>query len=259
MKKSLQFIVVASVVFGLHATTVCADPAPMPPDLTAGGTKDKSHDWLLGPTGLRGWMFYYEGRTTHARQILVTKVDKGSPADGIMSTNDVILGVGGDLFDGDPRLQLANAITAAETQQGGGVLRLIRWRSGQKTNVELKLKVLGTYSDTAPYDCPKSKAIFEQGCRLIAQGGLKSGDGMAGNLNMLALLANGKEEYRPLLAEYARKLTPRMNLTKSGCWGHAYANLFLAEYVLATGDSEMLAELKRTTMDAAISEVCHAE
>ncbi|MFM9058365.1 MAG: hypothetical protein ACKOSQ_04470, partial [Planctomycetaceae bacterium] len=36
------------------------------PDLTAGGEKDKSHDWLLGPTGLRGWMFYHEGRTTHA-------------------------------------------------------------------------------------------------------------------------------------------------------------------------------------------------
>jgi hypothetical protein len=116
--------------------------------------------------------------------------------------------------------------------------------------VELKLKVLGSYSDTAPYDCPKSKVIFEQGCQLIAKGGLKSGDGMYGYLNMLALLASGKAEYRPLLAEYARKLAPRMNLAQMGCWGHSYANLFLAEYVLVTGDNEMLAELKRTTMDA---------
>jgi len=73
---------------------------------------------------------------------------------------------------------------------------------------------------------------------------------MAGYLNMLALLASGKAEYRPLLAEYTKIMVPRMNLTKSGCWGHAYANLFLAEYVLATGDKEMLVELKRTTMDA---------
>ncbi len=253
-----KFVIAGMLLVGLNAAIVCAEDAPKPLDLTAGGTKDRSHDWLLGPTGLRGWMFYYEGRTTHARQILVTAVDKGSPADGILSTNDVILGVGGKLFDGDPRLQLANAITAAETEKGGGVLRLKRWRAapstelraGETANVELKLQVLGTYSDTAPYDCPKSKAIFEQGCRLIAQGGLKSGEGMYGNLNMLALLASGKDEYQPLLAEYARKLTPRMNLTKSGCWGHAYANLFLAEYVLATGDKEMLAELKRTTMEA---------
>jgi len=162
----------------------------------------------------------------------------------------VILGVGGKPFDGDARIRLANAITAAETEQGGGVLRLTRWRAGQAANVELKLKVLGSYSDTAPYDCPKSKAIFEQGCQLIAKGGLKSGDGMAGYLNMLALLASSKEEYRPLIGEYAKKMVPRMNLTKSGCWSHAYANLFLAEYVLATGDQEMLVELKRTTMDA---------
>ena len=33
-------------------------------------------------------------------------------------------------------------------------------------------------------------------------------------------------------------------------WNNSYANLFLAEYVLATGDQEMLAELKRATMVA---------
>ena len=69
--------------------------------------------------------------------------------------------------------------------------------------------MLGTYSDTAPYVCPKSKAIFERGCRLIANGRPKSGEGMAGNLNMLALLASGKEEYRPLLAEYAGTLATK--------------------------------------------------
>jgi hypothetical protein len=235
-----------------------ADPAaPTPPDLTAGGEKDKSHDWLLGPTGLRGWMFYQDGRTTHARQILVTAVDKGSPADGVMAVGDVILGVGGKPFDSDARIRLANAITAAETKQGGGVLRLSRWRAGQTANVELKLKVLGSYSETAPYDCPKSKAIFEQGCELIAKrddrfapkGGY--GEAMPGMLNALALLASGKEEYRPLLAAHARKAASSMKGVQNfHGWGHSYANLFLAEYVLATGDQEMLAELKRTTMVA---------
>lgn len=250
MSRMNKIIIAGILLLGMQATWVHTADAPKPPDLTAGGEKDKTHDWLLGPTGLRGWMFTERGRSTAARQILVTAVDKGSPADGILSTNDVILGVEGKPFTADARIQFAKAITAAETKKGGGALRLMRWRAGETANVELKMKVLGSYSDTAPYECPKSMAIFEQGCEQIAKGGLKSGDGMAGNLNMLALLASGKEEYWPLMAEYARKLAPRMNLTKMGCWGHAYANLFLAEYVLATGDKEMLAELNRTTMDA---------
>ena len=76
----------------------------------------------------------------------------------------MILGVGRQAFADDARIQFARAITAAEDAKAA-VLRLIRWRDGQTENVELKLPVLGTYSDTAPYDCPKSKRIFEQGCR----------------------------------------------------------------------------------------------
>jgi len=233
--------------------TIAADimKAPAPPDLTAGAKKDDTHDWLLGPTGLRGWMFTLKGRSTNARQILVTAVEKGSPADGILSANDVILGVEGKPFTADARIQFGNAITAAETKKGEGVLRLIRWRDGQSANVDLKLKVLGSYSDTAPYDCPKSKAIFEQGCQLIAQRWGKPHPGYAadlpGYLDALALLASGKEEYRPQLAAYARKVAAGMR-KGDGCWGQAYQNLFLAEYVLATGDQEMLTELKRTTM-----------
>ena len=98
----------------------------------------------------------------------------GSPADGVLRTNDVILGVNGKPFADDARKSFGRAITAAEEKTG--VLRLIRWRDGQSTNVEVKLAVLGTYSDTAPYDCPKSKKIFEQGCRLIAKKGLKEAD-----------------------------------------------------------------------------------
>ena len=61
----------------------------VPPDFTAGGKRDDSHDWLLGPTGLRGWMFLrHEDLTATSRQILVTAVDKGSPADGIVQVKE---------------------------------------------------------------------------------------------------------------------------------------------------------------------------
>jgi len=128
------------------------------PDFTQGGKKDESHDWTLGPTGAHGWVYGRNGHTAEARQILITAVDDGSPAAGILRANDVILGVEGKPFADDARQRFARAITAAEDK--GGVLRLNRWREGQAANVEINLPLLGAYSDTAPYACPKSKVIF---------------------------------------------------------------------------------------------------
>ena len=227
-----------------------------PPDLTHGGKRDDIHDWLLGPTGARGWVFTRdEDLTAKSRQILITAVDAGSPADGILHTKDVILGVNGKLFADDARKTFGRAITAAEEKTG--VLQLIRWRKGQSANVEVKLPVLGAYSDTAPYDCPKSKAIFEQGCRLIAKKGLAEelteDNAIPNDINALALLASGKEEYRPMLAAYARKVAPSLQ-PDVWTWFYGYGNMFLAEYVLATGDKSILPELKRTTMAVALGQ-----
>ena len=249
--KSLQKSVanlmgILCLLIGTAGRLPAAEPAATPPDLTQGGKRDASHDWLLGPTGARGWIYGSKGQTAESRQVLITAVAAASPAEGVLRANDVILGVSGKPFTDDARKSFGHAITAAEEETG--VLRLIRWRDGQSTNVELKLPVLGRYSDTAPYDCPKSKRIFEQGCRLIAKHGLKEAD-IPIDLNALALLASGQEEYRPLLADYARKVAASLK-PGTWCWYYAYGNLFLAEYVLATGDQSMVPELRRTTMEA---------
>ena len=241
----VNIVGILCLLIGTAGRLPAADPAPAPPDLTHGGKRDQNHDWLLGPTGARGWICGSKGQTAEARQILITAVAAASPADGVLRTNDVILGVSGKPFTDDARKCFARAITAAEEKTG--VLRLIRWRDGQSTNVEVKLQVLGTYSDTAPYDCPKSKKIFEQGCRLMAKQGLKEAD-IPIDLNALALLASGKQEYRPMLADYARKVAASLQ-PGTWCWYYAYGNLFLGEYVLATGDRAILPELRRTTME----------
>jgi len=238
---------VLCLLIGTVGRLSAAPPTPTPPDLTQGGQRDKNHDWLLGPTGARGWIFFrHEDLTAAARQILITAVAAGSPADGVLRPNDVILGAGDQPFADDARRSFGRAITAAEEKTG--VLPLIRWRDGQSTNVEVKLAVLGQYSATAPYDCPKSKAIFEQGCRLIAQNGLKDAD-IPIDLNALALLASGQKEYRPMLADYATKVAASL---KPGTWNwyYAYGNLYLSEYVLATGDRSIMPELRRTTLEA---------
>ena len=254
VKLSCQVVIIVSAL-----TLGCLETAhgaravekPTAPDFTQGGKRDNSHDWLLGPTGARGWIFFrHEDQTAASRQILVTAVDAGSPADGVLRANDVILGVNGQPFADDARKSFGRAITAAEEKSG--VLRLIRWREGQSSTVDLKLAVLGAYSDTAPYDCPKSKAIFEQGCRLIAQKGLGEAD-IPVDLNALALLASGKEEYRPMLAAYARKAAASLH-PDVWTWYYGYGNLFLAEYVLATGDQSLLPELKRTAKESTVGQ-----
>jgi len=222
---------------------------PPVPDFTQGGKKDDNHDWMLGPTGARGWVYGWKGQTAEARQILVTAVGKGSPADGTLTSGDVILGVGDLRFSDDARIQFAHAITSAEEEQAGGVLRLIRWRNGQIRNVELKLAVLGSYSKTAPYDCLKSKRIFEQGCRAIAKNGLGNVS-IPNDLDALALLASGREEYRPLLADYARMVSV-YKTADFRSWHYGYATLFLAEYAGATGDPSVMPGLRRLTTEIA--------
>jgi len=220
---------------------------PPVPDFTQGGKRPDTHDWTLGPTGARGWMYAANGRSTNARQILVTAVTKGWPADGILSIGDVILGIGDKPFDDDARIRFARAITLAEQQQGGGNLRLIRWHAGKTENASLKIPVMGTYSDTAPYNCQKSKKILETGCQVIAKRGLNDVT-IPNNLNALALLASGKKEYGPMLADYAKKVS---NYKSDGMatWYYGYAGIFLAEYLLATGDQSVLPGIKRIAME----------
>lgn len=202
-----SLIAVASMVSAVNAAGARKNDGGHPlPDLTQGGKPDENHDWTLGPTGARGWVHGSMGQTAAARQILVTAVAKGSPADGVLLKGDVILGAGDQPFGSDARIQVARAITAAEQEKGAGVLRLIRWRAGKTDKVELKLAVLGTYSDTAPYDCLKSKKIFDLGCQALAKEGLGRVS-IPSDLNALALLASGRKEYLPQLAQHAKEVS----------------------------------------------------
>ncbi|OYV07459.1 MAG: acetylesterase [Verrucomicrobiales bacterium VVV1] len=227
------------------------------PDFTKGeGIPAKAtHDWNLGPTGLRGWMFCDKMVTTDARQISITKVEAGSPSDGVFTVGDVILGVGGKPFSFDPRTELGRAITAAETDQGGGKLALTRWRAGKEEQVVVKLPVLGTYSATAPYGCTKSKRIFEQGIkalaiRVAAPDYAKTNNPITRSLNALALLASGESEYLSLVKKEAEWAS---NFTTNGyrTWYYGYVTILVAEYVMATGDKSLLPGLQRLALESA--------
>jgi hypothetical protein len=248
-RRALVVLILTGTALALRAQAARSRTKPPVPDLTRGGQPDKSHDWTLGPTGARGWIWGWKGHTFDARQILITQVDPKSPADGVLAKGDVVLGVDGKPFHADARVQFAQAVTRAESQAGGGRLKLIRWRGGKTANIELKLAVLGSYGPRAPYDCTKSARIFDLGCRAIAAKGLDNVS-IPNSLNALALLAAGKKEYAPLLAKYA-KLVADFHRTDMASWHYGYANLFLAEYVLATKDASVVSGLRRITSEIA--------
>lgn len=243
MLSSPAFVLLA-VLLGSAPVAAVQREKPAVPDLTAGGQPDEKHDWNLGPTGARGWMWGWKRETIDARQILVTQVAPGSPAEGVLEVGDVILGVEGEPFARDAREALGDAITAAESRKGRGELRLLRWRGGERAVVTLRLDVLGDYADSAPWDCPKSRVILERACEHIAANMKGNIDGM---MNALALLATGDRRY----AEPVRKLAHEVGSLKnppslagrtSGllAWEWGYRTVFLCEYKLATGDRKVM-------------------
>ncbi len=237
-----------------------------PPDLTAGGVPGDTLTTNLGPTGLRGWMYHVKINTGESRQIQVTAVDAGSPADGVLAVNDVILGANGtgatpDNFTSDARKSLALAIADAEARTPA-TLKLIRWRAGATTTVQLTLQTMGAYSATAPYNCPKSTQILEKGLQYIMAGetagryslgtlSLLAGNDPA-NPNNAARQARAQAEARALIptaAEYAQ-LVSNVRDTAS-TWQRGHTLIVLAEYYLQTGDALVLPAIEAYALNVA--------
>jgi hypothetical protein len=219
-----------------------------PPDLTQDNKVDRSQTYNLGATGLRGWIYTKpasnldasQGRTTTAsRQILVTHVGANSPAAGVMEVDDVILGVGDKPFSDDARKSFGKALTEAEKTENKGVLKLIRFRAGKTENIQLKLRVMGSYSATAPYDCPKSKLILAEACRALEKEPMEQG--LWGAVDGLALMASGNPAYLPKVQAFAREMAAQALTEKGGgAWDCGYRNVFLSEYYLLTGDKTVM-------------------
>lgn len=245
----------------LTGSTLAAE-AQGPPDLTQDRSVDRKRTYNLGSTGLRGWIYLkpathfdgLQGRTTaSSRQILVTHVGAKSPADGVIEVDDVILGVGGKLFSDDARKSIAVAIQDAEKKANGGILKLTCWRAGETKERQLKLRVMGTYAETAPYNCDKSKRIFAEACEMLAKEPLETN--WHGWINGLALLATGNRDYLPMVQEFAYKAGPAnldlQNKTNGSAWDLGYRNMFLCEYYLLTGDKKVLHAINEITLSLA--------
>ncbi|MGB2824103.1 MAG: DUF6288 domain-containing protein [Phycisphaerae bacterium] len=199
----------------------------------------------LGPTGATGWV--------NGSRIHVVRVDSGSPADGVLEIGDVILGANEAAFpEGDDcRLALGKAI--GESEAGGKKgLALTVLRGDEEISVNVRLRKLGAYGPTWPFECSKSRKILAEACEFLARQQYPDGH-IEGELGMptawagLLLLASGDVKYLAnarLAAHWfvdQRFATEKISLNN---WPRSYAGIFLAEYYLATGDYAVIPELK---------------
>jgi len=244
----------ASVV-SVASIALAAGRNDMPhPDFTRGDPipADANHDWNLGPTGMRGWMYSDSLVTSDARQVRVTQVAPGSPAEGVMRVGDVILGVAGERFSYDPRIEIGRAITLAETKAGKGELLVTRWRDGNTQDVALQIDVLGSYGPTAPYDCDKSELIYQRGCEALARKMAEPGyspNAIVRSLNAMALLSSKDNRYAKLLRREA-KWASAFSSDSFQTWWYGYCITFLSEYVMLTRDKSVMPGLKRLVGEA---------
>lgn len=135
---------------------------------------------------------------------------------------------------------------------------------GFYTSVTLQLKVMGTYSENSPWDCPVTEKIRQDACKVVAERFKpdKRGRIRAQWLDAIALIASGKPEYKKLVHDWVRKqkLCRDMNadvpFNNRGMvsWHMGFNPLEMAIYYDATGDDYVLPELRYRAIQTALGQ-----
>jgi hypothetical protein len=116
---------------------------------------------------------------------------------------------------------------------------------------------MGTYSNSAPWNCEKSKRILDGVIKVLEKE--KMEPNWTGSIQGLALLATGKPEYLPKLRDFANALAnenPDPNKKPAGStwgdtWNMGYHLVFLCEYYMVTSDKEILPAIEKRALQLA--------
>ena len=249
MNHKLILATATFALLGLSAPCQAQKPAEGVPDLTNGGKLTRINERWAGPIGVHfGYWRPRQGSNEQkwVRQLLVQKIEEGSPADGVLEVGDVILGADEDakqapLFQGanSPLVSLANTITEAEANNPA-VVKLLVWRKGKTSTIPIQLEYLGRYSETAPYNCPKSKTLLRKGIAVLA----KQEQGDKAGFGILCLLAANdqtnpdNDKNQALAKKWAHELE-----LGGGPWHSGPKLMALAEYYMKTKDESIFPKL----------------
>ena len=141
--------------------------------------------------------------------------------------------------------------------------------------IGLTLRVFPEYSDTAPYDCPKTKQILEDAWKVLEArfkpdpktGKFGPFGRFGGSLEALALVASGKPEHRKLVHDWVRSESCRewqppkekgpITLGPGrgyASWHAGFTGLNCALYYDATGDDYVLPALRKFAIETAMGQ-----
>ena len=141
--------------------------------------------------------------------------------------------------------------------------------------ITLTLRTFPDYSDTAPYDCPKTVQILEEAWKVLEKRFVhdprKPRSGRGGMLEAIALVASGKPEHRKIVHDWVRgphakqwhpPTVPAGEMFEPGSkaykgmqsWHHGYTGLNCALYYEATGDEFVLPALRKYAIDTALGQ-----
>ena len=194
--------------------------------------------------------------------VIVTGTYPHSPAEGKFKEGDVLLAVnklsieepagqtewkppGQGMACLDPRIPLGIAINVAEGKDGKMTFQVLR--DGQKMDVIIWLKPIGSYSETWPLECKKSNAIIQQNAEFIVNNSDED-FGIEKACAGLFLLSTGDDKYLPVVKQFVESLD--LNDVGRNTWYNGYRGVMIGEYYLKTGDKSVLPAWKALLDDA---------
>ncbi|MEO0795128.1 MAG: DUF6288 domain-containing protein [Verrucomicrobiota bacterium] len=227
-----------------------------------------NHPFQVGPTG------FYADWDSGDDFVVVSKVQSGGPANGVIEVGDIIWKVNGDsLSDSyftsigngthhDPRVALGNAITDSEA--GNGEITFDIERNGNRSDYTIQLAITNTaYSATWPDSCPKSDLIIQQTADRYV-GSINSGltwetGGHMASFMTLFLLSTGEEQHldavRTLMGSLGTEtISTGSNTGRTNNWYGSLKTIAVAEYYIRTGDTAVLPNLQNDVNHAFATE-----
>jgi len=172
-----------------------------------------------------------------------------TPADGLLSEGDVIVGANGKLFTDteDPRPDLGYALAASQSPQLKGIITFHVARGGKLLNVDVDLGCTDYYSETWPFDCKKSDLLRKQTLNVVVN---HSWD-RRNFWTPLYLIASGDDDAMELARRRLYKYVPEPEsagqFKSASSWSSSYRLINLCEYYLLTGDSAVMPGIKKYT------------
>lgn len=189
----------------------------------------------IGPTGILARIY----------RDVVLKVEgtqPDTPAHGLFKKGDIITGVNGTPHKGKNLfIVLGNAITKAEATDGKLLFDIER--EGEKKQVMVKIPILGTYSNTWPVNCEKSKKIIEHAAEYYSKqfdAGEREDKGVANALVCLFLMSTGEDKYLPVVRKFYEPLIKNPQSIGDHTWNNGYNGIAVCEYYLRTGDKDVM-------------------